>query len=224
MTSPIDESQHPTRRLRSYNGRRRREAAEESRLRVLARARELFLSAGYAATTIATIAQAAGVSPESVYKGFGGKPGLVRAIQEQSLLGAGGAPAEERSDRAQEVATDGRELMQRFGRFVTEIAPLGAPIILLIRDAAASGDADMNALLREVEGAQYRRMLHNARRVVARGLLRPGLSAEEAADVMVASTSVGLYESLVLKRGWSAEKYGRFVARMLVANLLPDQD
>lgn len=209
-------------RSRSYDARRRQEAAEESRKRVLAQSRALFLDRGYGRTTIAAIAHAAGVSKESVYKGFGGKPGLVRAIYEQSLLGAGGPPAEERSDRAQVTVMDPRELMEQFGRFVTEISPLGSPVYLLIRDAAASGDHDMAALLRDVDDERYQRMLHNARQVLGRGFLRPGLTSDEVADVMFMSTSAELYETLVLKRGWSAERFGRLVARTLAANLLPE--
>jgi AcrR family transcriptional regulator len=189
---------------------------------VLAQSRELFLAAGYGRTTIAAIARAAGVSKESVYKGYGGKPGLVRAIFEQSLLGAGGPPAEERSDRAQATATDARELMDQFGRFTAEVSPLGAPVFLLIRDAAASGDPDMAVLLRDVEDARYRRMLHNARQVLGRGFLKAGLTEQEVADVMFTCTSAELYESLVLKRGWDAERYGSFIARTLAANLLPE--
>jgi AcrR family transcriptional regulator len=189
---------------------------------VLAQSRELFLAAGYGRTTIAAIARAAGVSKESVYKGYGGKPGLVRAIFEQSLLGAGGPPAEERSDRAQATATDARELMDQFGRFTAEVSPLGAPVFLLIRDAAASGDPEMAVLLRDVEDARYRRMLHNARQVLGRGFLKAGLTEQEVADVMFTCTSAELYESLVLKRGWDAERYGSFIARTLAANLLPE--
>jgi AcrR family transcriptional regulator len=209
-------------RSRRYDARRRQEAAEESRKRVLAESRALFLAHGYGRTTIAAIAHAAGVSKESVYKGFGGKPGLVRAIYEQSMLGAGGPPAQERSDRAQATVTDPRELMEQFGRFVTEISPLGSPVYLLIRDAAASGDRDMAALLREVDDERYQRMLHNARQVLGRGFLKPGLTAEEVADVMFLSTSAELYETMVLKRGWSAERFGRLIARTLAANLLPE--
>ncbi|MGO4236509.1 TetR/AcrR family transcriptional regulator [Pseudarthrobacter sp. YAF2] len=209
-------------RSRSYDARRRQEAAEESRKRVLAESRGLFLAKGYGRTTIAAIAHAAGVSKESVYKGFGGKPGLVRAIYEQSLLGAGGPPAEERSDRAQATVTDPRELMEQFGRFVAEISPLGSPVYLLIRDAAASGDHDMAALLRDVDDERYQRMLHNAHQVLRRGFLRPDLGVEEVADVFFMSTSAELYETLVLKRRWSAERFGRFMARTLAANLLPE--
>jgi AcrR family transcriptional regulator len=209
-------------RSRSYDARRRQEAAEESRKRVLAQSREMFLTKRYGRTTIAAIARAAGVSKESVYKGFGGKPGLVRAIYEQSLLGTGGPPAEERSDRSQATVTDPRELMEQFGRFVAEISPLGSPVYLLIRDAAASGDPDMAALLRDVDDERYQRMLNNAHQVIGRGFLRPGLTVEEVADVMFMSTSPELYETLVLKRGWTAERFGRLIARTLAANLLPD--
>ncbi|WP_284974927.1 TetR/AcrR family transcriptional regulator [Arthrobacter sp. efr-133-TYG-104] len=219
MSHHVNASDPPT-PGRPYDARRRRELAEASRRTVLERARELFLAQGFGPTTIAQIARAAGVSPESVYKNFGGKPGLVRAIQEQSLLGAGGTPAEQRSDLAQLTATDSLALMERLGRFTTEVGPLEAPIMLLIRDAAASGDAAMADLLREVDDVRYRRMLHNAQQMEARGLLRPGLSALEAADVMFACTTSELYESLVVKRGWSAERYGTFIARTLTANLL----
>jgi AcrR family transcriptional regulator len=217
----VNESPNRTPGARAYDARRRRDAAEESRMRVLAASRKLFLAGGYGQTTVAAIARAAGVSKESVYKGFGGKPGLVRAIHEQSLLGAGCSPAEERSDRAQATVNDPRELMAQFGRFITEVSPLEAPVFLLIHDAAASGDPDMAALLRDVEDARYRRMLHNARQVLGRGFLREGVTAEEAADVMFTCTSAELYQSLVLKRGWNAERYGGFIARTLAANLLP---
>ena len=34
--------------------------------------------------------------------------------------------------------------------------------------------------------------------------------------------SAELYETMVLKRGWSAERFGRLIARTLAANLLPE--
>lgn len=219
MSRPVNASTPPSRK-RPYDARRRQENAEDSRRLVMARARELFLAQGFGATTVAQIARAAGVSPESVYKNFGGKPGLVRAIQQQGLLGSGGLPAEQRSDLAQSTATNAASLMDQFGRFTTEVGPLEAPILLLIRDAAATGDTDMADILRETDDARHRRMLTNARQIESRGFLRPGLSALEAADIMFACTNPDLYESLVIKRGWSAQKYGTFIASTLKANLL----
>ncbi|HET7723984.1 MAG TPA: TetR/AcrR family transcriptional regulator [Propionibacteriaceae bacterium] len=205
---------------RRYDSSRRRQKALDSQVEVVARAAELFGEQGFGATTVAQVAGAAGVSAEFVYKNFGGKPGLVRAIYARSLLGVGEVPAEQRSDLAQVTATDGRALMRQFGRFVTEVSPLGSSVYLLIRDAAASGDADMAALLREVDDARYERMLHNARQVLARGLLREGLSDTEVADVFFTVTSAGLYEVLVLQRGWTPERFGEFVAATLTATLV----
>ena len=138
-------------RRRSYDASRRRQKAEDSRRAVVARAGELLRGQGFGTTTIGQVARAAGVSAEFVYKNFGGKPGLVRAIYLESLLGVGDVPAERRSDLAQTTNSDPRELMHQFGRFVTEVSPLASPAYLLIRDAAASGDTDMAALLREVD-------------------------------------------------------------------------
>lgn len=205
---------------RPYNSSRRRERAELSRTAVLGQARELFLARGFGASTIADIARGAGVSPEFVYKNFGGKPGLVRAIQRASLLGAGGLPAEERSDLAQSTAATGQELMAQFGRFTAEIAPLATPILLLIRDAAAGGDADMAALLRDVDAARHGRMLHNAAQLATRGFLAPGVSVGRAADIMFSCTAAELYENLVTKCGWPPEEFGSFIAKTLAAALL----
>jgi AcrR family transcriptional regulator len=205
---------------RSYDASRRRQKAEASRRAVVARAGELFHRQGFGTTTIGQVAGEAGVSAEFVYKSFGGKPGLLRAIYAESLLGEGTVPAEQRSDVAQTTTSDPNALMRQFGRFSTEVSPLASPVYLLIRDAAASGDADMVALLREVDDTRYRRMLHNARQVLARGILRAGLSETDVADVFFTATAPELYEILVLKRGWPPQRYGEFVATTLAANLL----
>ena len=49
--------------------------------------RILFLADGYASTTVAALAAAAEVSPETIYKAFGGKPAFDQAVHElQSAL------------------------------------------------------------------------------------------------------------------------------------------
>jgi AcrR family transcriptional regulator len=196
---------------RAYDGTARRARAAERREHVLAVARTRFLDQGYASTSLTGIAREAGVSTEYLHKRFDGKAGLVREIYERSLLGSGPVPAPERSDEAQAQETDAGALMHRFGAFMSEVTPLVAPFQLLIREAAASGDASMVALFEEIERTRYERMLHNARQVEARGFLRPGVTAERAAEVFWAVTGSGLYESLVMKRGWSDAEFGSFV-------------
>src|SRR6266576_2701306 len=91
---------------RRYDSERRRERAHRTRQRIVEVAERRFLHDGYAATTVASVAADAGVSADTVYKAFGGKPGLVRAIREHALEGEGPRPAEERSDDLQQTSRD----------------------------------------------------------------------------------------------------------------------
>ncbi len=216
----MERNSSPVNHKRSYDSSRRRQQALRSRAAVLDAAQRLFLSAGYAATTLASIAEAAYVSVETIYKTFGGKSGLVRAMWDQGLAGAGPIPAPRRSDDMQGLEPDPRKVIENWGTLVTEVAPRAAPILLLIRTAAAT-DPEMAALLQEADDARLARMEHNARRLYDRGELREGVSLDQARDILWTYSSAELYELLVLQRGWPLERYGRFVAEGMIAALLP---
>ncbi len=204
---------------RGYDSSSRREQANRSRSRIIEAAERRFLDDGYALTTIATIADDAGVSVDTIYKSFGGKPGLVRAVREQALRGARHVPAEQRSDELQTGELDPRKIIEGWGRFTTEIAPRASPILLLLRDAART-DPDLYPLLEEMDSDRLRRMTDNARRLHAAGHLRSGITVAVAADVMWTYSSPELYELLVLRRGMSRKRYGQFVADAMISALL----
>jgi len=204
---------------RRYDSSGRRERARQTRDQIIEAAGELFLSGGYAATTVAAIAAAARVSVETIYKGFGGKPGLVRAIVERGLAGVGPVPAEQRSDHIRDTEPDPRRILAAWGGFVTELGPRTAPILALARDAAAS-DPEVADILDQISGARLERMTINARGLSDAGHLRPGITPAEAADILWTYSSPELYELLVIRRGWPAERYGQFVGQALTAALL----
>jgi AcrR family transcriptional regulator len=204
---------------RSYDSSGRREQARRTRQRILDSAERQLLRDGYAATTIAAIASDAAVSPDLVYKSFGGKPGLVRAIRDRALAGDAPRPAEERSDEIQAREPDPRAIIRAWGGFVAELAPRGAPILLLIRDAAVV-DPDVRQLRDELDADRLRRMTDNARRLRNAGHLRDDVTLAVATDVLWTYSSPELYELLVLRRGWSPTRYGRFVAEAMIAALL----
>src|SRR5215467_1199664 len=106
---------------RRYDSSGRRERARQTRGEIIDAARELFLARGYAATTVAAIAGTAHVSVETIYKGFGGKPGLVRAIIEQGLAGEGPVHAEQRSDHIRDTEPDPRRIITAWGAFAVEV-------------------------------------------------------------------------------------------------------
>lgn len=205
---------------RRYDATRRQAQAAQTRSTILDVARREFLDRGYAATTVARIAAEAGTSVETIYKAFGGKSGIVRALWERGLSGRGPVPAPERSDLLSSTETDPVRVLRGWGAFTTEVAPELAPVLLLVRGAAAT-DPDMAALLAEAEAQHRARMRHNARRLQRRGWLRPGIGLAHATDVLCVYSSVELYELLVVKSGWPLKRYGEFVGESLIAALLP---
>ena len=206
---------------RHYDSRGRLEQARKNREAILDAARSAFATDGYASTTVAAIAGKAGVSPETVYKTFGGKPGLVRAIYERGLAGRGPTPAPERSDAMSARETDPRGLIRQWGALTAEVSPLVSPILLLARSAAAV-DAELQALLDESDASRLARMRQNAHVLARRGFLREGMTADRAGEIMWTYSSPELYELLVVRRGWTPAHYGDFVADALIAALLPD--
>ena len=218
----MEQKSSPVNTRRRYDSSGRRKRARQTRGLITDAARQLFLADGYAATTVAAIAAAAGVSVETIYKGFGGKPGLVRAIVEKGLAGEGPVPAEQRSDHIRDTEPDPRRILAAWGTFTSEIAPLVAPILMLARDAAAS-DPEVALILEQISAARLDRMALNARGLFEAGHLRPEITPDDAADIMWTYSSPELYELLVLRRGWSADRYGRFVRQALIAALLPSQ-
>jgi AcrR family transcriptional regulator len=215
----MDPNPSPVKPRRPYDSVRRREQARQTRAAILDTARQLFLSVGFAPTTIATIAAGARVSVDTVYKTFGGKPGLVRAICEQALAGDQPLAAEARSDALHVAKRDPREIIRGWGELTTEIAPRVAPILLLVR-AAAAADPEMANLQSELNGERLERMTHNARNLAAAGHLREHLTVELAGEIMWTYSSPELYELLVLTRGWPLKHYGTFIADAMIAALL----
>lgn len=209
---------HPVNTRRRYDASGRREAAGRRRERVLQAAADHFLRLGYAATTVAAVAAAAGVSPETVYKAYGGKAGLVHALRDQALQGAGPVSAESRSD-ALRALTDPRAVIAGWARLATEVAPRVTPVLLLVRDASAT-DPTMREVHDEMEVARWERMTDNARHLAEGGHLRTGVDVAAAADVMFAVSAPEMFEMLVLRRGWSLERYASYVEATLVAALL----
>jgi AcrR family transcriptional regulator len=209
----------PDKSTRRYDSRGRQAQARRTRDAVLDAARRRFLADGYAATTISAIAGDAEVSVETVYKGFGGKAGLVRSIYERDLAGQGPVPAPQRSDAMQNRETDPEAIVRAWGILSTEVAPLVSPIHLLIR-VAATTDPDMADLLRDSDHQRRERMRHNARTLADRGHLRDGVSLEQATDIMWTFSSPELYELLVLRCGWDLPRYGRFLSDSMIGALL----
>jgi AcrR family transcriptional regulator len=207
-------------RTRRYDSSGRQAQARRNREAILDAAERQYLEGGYAATTVAAVAAEAGVSVETIYKAFGGKPGLVRAIYDRGLEGREPVPAFRRADELRERGTDPRAIMRDWGKLASEVSSIVSPIERLVRAAAAS-DPEMAALLRAHHDVREARARHHARFLKRRGYLREGVSLAQATDVLWTCTSDELYDLLVVQRGWSLPRFARLLGDFMIAALLP---
>ena len=204
---------------RRYHSPGRAEQAQKTRDLIVGAAGKEFAKAGYAATTVKAIADRAGVSVETLYKGFGGKPGLVRALSAKGLAGRGPVPAPVRSDAIIANAKDPHAIVRAWGTLAAEVSPRVSPLLLLVR-AAAQTEPALVDILEQDSAQRLARMRHNAQRLADRGFLRAGVSANQAADLMWALTAPELYELLVVRRRWKPAQLGDHIATTLAAALL----
>src|SRR5690349_5136738 len=137
---------------RTYDSSHRQARARANRRAMVAAARDRFLAEGYAATTLAEVAADAGVSVPTVYKAFGNKGGLLKAVFDVSVAGDDEpVPIPER-DFIQAIIgePDPARKIALYLEHLAETAPRAAPIHLLARDAGASDPdaADVFAQMR----------------------------------------------------------------------------
>jgi AcrR family transcriptional regulator len=211
----------PATNRRSYDSRRRQEQARQTRRAVLDAARTMFLDHGYAQTTIAAVASAAGVSVETVYKAFGNKPGLAKAVFDVSIVGDDEpVPMMQRESTLRNMAEpDPRVKIMRYGEHIAVVAGRTGPLLLVLR-AAASTDAGAADVWATLQQERVTGMTHFGQHLHESGHLRADVSAEEARDVLWTHNSVEMWDLLVNQRGWSLERYGRWTGRQLISALL----
>lgn len=206
---------------RGYDATARRARAEELRRALIQAAWTQFLAHGYSATSLAKVAQACGVSVESVYRRFPGKPALVRAVVQQALQGEGPVPAETRSDAL--PSNDLQTLLSGWGRLAAEVAPRVAPLLLLVQ-VAAEQHPELADLADDLDQNRHHRMTDNAQRLAAAGHLPASLSVAQAADLLWTYSSPEIYDLLVQRRGWNLQQYQHFIVAGLSGHLAPSTE
>ena len=215
----MSDSVNPPRRRYDSAGRRAR--ALRTREEIAEAARALFERSGYTQTTIADVARAAGVSPETIYKAFGSKGELLRAVVSAAIRGDTESTPLRRRPQIDTIREqpDPRRQLETYGRLLADANPRLAPLVRVMREAAP-GDPEIATALKQLYSDRLDGMAEFAALLAARGALRPGVSRRQARDVLWTLNSPELFELLVVQRAWSARRYGRWVADQLAAALL----
>jgi AcrR family transcriptional regulator len=207
---------------RSYDASGRREQARARRLGVVLAARDLFERDGYRPTTIAAIAAQAGVSAESVYKSFGSKAALAKAVFDIALAGDD-EPVPVAARPAMQAIRDEPDVRRRIAMFTEGLArrqARSAKVQILIRDGRHVDDS-LVPVWAKLHDEGLTGMTVLGRQLLETGQLRDGIDLAEVRDVLWNYLAIDHYERLVLGQGWSRERYARWLAHAITTALCP---
>jgi len=174
--------------------------AQLTRDEILGAARRLFAENGYSRTSVRDIAEAAGVSAQTVYDSIGSKQAIVARLND--LIDA-------EADVATIVGTgvgsdDPGEILAVQARVVRSILEHCGDILRALVSGAA---AEPDLALVMAEG--HRRHVEGARRIVARladlDALDPTVSVDAAAATLSATSDVSFALLLADSYGWSID-------------------
>jgi AcrR family transcriptional regulator len=206
---------------RKYDSSSRRSQASARRHAVVLAAKALFERDGFRPTTIAAVAERAGVSAESIYKGFGTKAALAKAVFDFVIAGDDAPiPVAQRAEAdAIRAEPDAARKIMLYTRGLATRQHRSARVQILIRDGRHT-DETLVAVWEELLAERLTGMTMLGRHLVQSGQLSDRLKLAEVRDVLWTYTAVELYELLVLKRGWSVDRYAEWLGQAIIGVLM----
>jgi AcrR family transcriptional regulator len=195
-------------------------SAETTQRAIVETASRLFLEEGYSATSITRIAREAGVAVQTIYNSVGAKREVLSRVLDFAAAGPQApTPVATFMRQRAERTDDPRDIIAGLVAFWAEGLPRTAPVFRVIREAAAL-DPDVAALENRRSAQRLANYGQAAGLLEARGALREGLSADDAAAVIHALGHPDEFRFLVLDQGWPVERWAAWVRCALEAALL----
>ncbi len=202
-------------KTRTYSSSVRAEAADETRARILASAKDLFGRRGIDAVTIAEIAAQSGVAGSTVYAVFKSKEGILRELMEQSLFGG-------RFKSAQQILAgigDPVEAIARTSHVARAIYESESSDLGLLRSVSGFSPA-LRKIEDEFERTRFAMQEFRLRRLFEAGRAKPGITLDEARRILWMYTSRDVYRMLVIEGGWTPDRYQEWLGQTLIATLV----
>lgn len=180
---------------------------------------QLLFDVGYRATTIRAVAERAGVSPELIYKAFGGKPGLLKALWDVTLAGDDEPVAMGRRRHMHEIwaTTDPRTKLNLYAGFVRSVHERLAKLHAMLVEAGPEAAEVLSISEQERLSGVATFVTHLA----DIALLRGDVDRTTATDACWALTAAEVFNRLTADRGWTGDAYQSWLAEMLCATVLP---
>lgn len=207
---------------RKYDNTGRAEQARATRQRVLRAAMAVLLGRGYSATTMGLVAAEAGVSVETVYKGFTSKPELMRALLGTALLGDDEPVALADRSEFQAIGDEptGPAVLRSYAALVRRLYDRLGPLPAILLVGARAGADELRAFAQDVNAKRLIDSTTTAEQVAAHGPLRAGVDLERARDLIWTLNSPEVHHLLTVDRGWTADDYQQWLSTALIDALL----
>jgi len=191
-------------------------------MRILDAARGLFVDRGYSGATLEAIAEDAGVATETVFSVFGNKRTILASLVQIAVAGdTQPIPLLRRpGPRAVLNESDPVRKLELFAHDMASILERVSPLFEVMRMAAKT-EPEIAELLHGLLEDRLRtlgRFVHN---LASHGPLRKGLNQRQAGEIVWAMTSPELFNLLIADRGWSRDRYVRWLGDALIRLLLP---
>jgi AcrR family transcriptional regulator len=184
---------------RRYRQTRRAERADETRRRILDAARASLERGPLGALRVEEVAREAGVARSTVYLLFGSRSGLFGALARE-LRDSAGFAALVAASRLPDALDNLRASQRAAVAMYARLPDLARALFTL-----AAIDPDGVAAVAAIEDGRRPGMRRLAELLSAQGYLRPGLSIEEAVDLLTVVTSFQSFDELYAGSGLSAE-------------------
>jgi AcrR family transcriptional regulator len=199
---------------RNYHSQSRTEAAERTRSKVLDAGKFLFSRKGIDATTIAQIAERAGVSSATVYLTVKSKSGLLQALIQDAIFGPRFQEAQARlagvTDAVERIA-----MTAGVARAIYEAE--SAELNLLMKASAFS--PELRKSLQSFEELRREMQQERIDALFKAGRARKGLDRETAASLLWMFTGRDVYHKLVHECGWPPDKFEHWLSQTLLETL-----
>jgi AcrR family transcriptional regulator len=186
---------------RSYIQRARAEDAERTRVRIIEAVFERLRAAPAEPIAIDRIAASAGVARSTVYAIFGSRAGLFDAVGRELAARSG---YERLLDAKHQP--DARGHLRAGFRASTEMLAANRDVYRALRSMAQLDEEAVGGVVRRMDEERANGMTRLARRLAEQGVLRPGLSVEDAEHVLWVLTSFESFDALFTGRGLSVDR------------------
>ena len=191
---------------------------QNTRDRLLQAAEQEFRDSGYAGTTVAALAGAAGVSVQTLYLAWGSTRALLRGYMEHVIAGGSADPTTPEDAAKRFARLEPQERLIELAALVAEVAGRAALGWRLYRDASAV-DPEVARDWDELQMLRHR-LFSRIIGGIPSSALAESLTSKQATDTAWAIASPESHELLVHRLGYSLEEFRAWMARTLVGTML----